>query len=101
MDQILLAAPWRSASPHAAPAGGSFWDPVAASWPLMALLGAICLVLTIGFVVWLVLQPEEPEMDTKPLVDKAVGKDRDRAALIRRRLDADSGRADVSDPELR
>lgn len=92
MDAILLAAPAE---------GSSFWDPVPATWPLMALLGAGCLLLTIGFVVWLVLQPEEPELDTKPLVDEAVGKDRGRAALIRRRLDADSGRADVSDPELR
>lgn len=96
MDALLLAAP-----PHAAPAGGSLWDPVAATWPLMALLGAGCLLLTIGFVVWLVLQPDEPEQDTTPLVDKAVDHDRGRAALIRRRLDADSGRADVSDPELR
>ncbi|HJC68694.1 MAG TPA: hypothetical protein H9932_03305 [Candidatus Brachybacterium intestinipullorum] len=92
MDEILLAAPFE---------GDSFWDPVAASWPLMALLGAICLVLTIGFAVWLVLQPEEPELDTAPLVDKAVRADRDEAALIRRRLDADSGRADVAEPELR
>ena len=96
MDALLLAAP-----SHAAPAGGSFWDPVAATWPLMALLGAGCLLLTIGFVVWRVLQPDEPEQDTTPLVDKAVDGDRGRAALIRRRLDADSGRADVSDPELR
>ena len=96
MDALLLAAP-----PHAAPAEGSFWDPVAATWPLMALLGAGCLLLTIGFVVWLVLQPDEPEQDTTPLVDKAVDRDLGRAALIRRRLDADSGRAGVSDPELR
>ena len=92
MDEILLAAPFE---------GDSFWDPVAASWPLMALLGAIVLVLTIGFVVWLVLQPEEPDMDTEHLVDEAVRADRDEAALIRRRLDADAGRTDVSDPELR
>lgn len=92
MDTLLLAAPSE---------GDPFWDPVAATWPLMALLGAGCLLLTIGFVVWLVLQPDEPEQDTTPLVDKAVDRDRDRAALIRRRLDADSGRADVSDPELR
>ena len=62
----------------------------------MALLGAGCLLLTIGFVVWLVLQPDEPEQETTPLVDRAVDRDRGRAALIRRRLDADSGRADVS-----
>lgn len=92
MDEILLAAPLE---------GDSFWDPVAASWPLMALLGAIVLVLTIGFVVWLVLQPEEPDMDTEHLVDEAIRADRDEAALIRRRLDADAGRTDVSDPELR
>ncbi|WP_062946522.1 MULTISPECIES: hypothetical protein [Brachybacterium] len=92
MDVLLLAAPSQ---------GDSFWDPVTATWPLMALLGAGCLLLTIVFVVWLVLQPDEPEQDTTPLVDKAVDRDRGRAALIRRRLDADSGRADVSDPELR
>lgn len=92
MDETLLTAPLE---------GDSFWDPVAASWPLMALLGAICLVLTIAFVVWLVLQPEEPDMDTERLVDEAVRADRDEAALTRRRLDADAGRADVSDPELR
>jgi hypothetical protein len=48
-----------------------------------------------------VLQPEKPAKDTTELVDRAVDRDRGRAALIRRRLDADSGRADVADPELR
>jgi hypothetical protein len=81
--------------------GDPFWDPVAFSWPLLLILAAICLLLTIGFVVWLVIQPEEPERDTAPLVDRATRADRERAARIRRRLDADTGRADAAEPELR
>lgn len=81
--------------------GDSFWDPIAFSWPLFGIFLAITLVLTIGFVVWLVLQPDEPDHDTTDLVDKATEDDRDRARAIGRRLDADSGRADASEPELR
>lgn len=81
--------------------GDPFWDPVAFSWPLLLILAAICLLLTIGFVVWLVIQPEEPERDTTPLVDRATRADRERAARIHRRLDADTGRADAAEPELR
>ncbi len=78
-----------------------FWDPVAFSWPLMGLLLAITAVLTIAVVVWTALQPEEPTLDTTPLVDRATRRDRSRAATIRRRLDADTGRADAAEPELR
>lgn len=81
--------------------GDPFWDPIPFSWPLLLILVAICLLLTIAFVVWLVVQPEEPERDSKPLVDAATRRDRQRAHRIRRRLDADSGRADTSEPELR
>lgn len=81
--------------------GGSFWEPVPFSMPLLLILAAFCLLLTIAFVVWLVIQPEKPEFDTAELVDKATRQDRERAALIQRRLDADSGRADASEPELR
>jgi hypothetical protein len=81
--------------------GDPFWDPVDFSWPLLAILGALCLLLTIGFVVWLVVQPEEPEHDTAPLVEKAARQDRRTAVTIRRRLDADTGRADTSEPDLR
>ena len=81
--------------------GDPFWDPVPFSWSLLLILTAICLLLTIGFVVWMVLQPEEPEVDTKPLVDKATRQDRETAVTIRRRLDADTGRSDPSEPELR
>lgn len=81
--------------------GDSFWDPVDFNWPLMGILLAITAVLTLGFVVWMVLQPEEPEHDTKDLVDEAVDRDRERARTIGRRLDADTGRADTSEPELR
>lgn len=81
--------------------GDPFWDPVAFSWPVMLILGAICLLLTIAFMVWTVLQAEEPDLDTTPLVDKAVREDRDSATTIRRRLDADTGRADAAEPELR
>lgn len=81
--------------------GDPFWDPIAFSWPLLGILLALGAVLTIGFVVWMVLQPEEPEHDTTDLVDKATEHDRDRARAIRRRLDADSGRADTSEPDLR
>ncbi|ATG56055.1 hypothetical protein CFK41_15655 [Brachybacterium ginsengisoli] len=82
-------------------AGATFWDPVPFSWPILLILAAICLLLTLAFVVWTVLQPEEPAVDTTALVDDAVRKDRERAATIRRRLDADTGRADTSEPELR
>ena len=81
--------------------GDSFWDPVAFSWPLMLILAAICTLLTLAFVVWLVLQPDEPEHDTRPLVDKATRRDRTTATTIHRRLDADTGRADTAEPELR
>ncbi|MGO1481088.1 MAG: hypothetical protein ACTHWF_08175 [Brachybacterium sp.] len=81
--------------------GDPFWDPVPFSLPLLLILAAICLLLTLGFVVWLVVQPEEPEVDTKPLVDKATRQDRETAVTIRRRLDADTGRTDPAEPELR
>lgn len=81
--------------------GDPFWDPIAFSWPLFGIFLAIALVLTIGFAVWMVLQPEEPRHDTTELVDKATAHDRDRARTIGRRLDADSGRTDASEPELR
>ncbi|MFC7376115.1 hypothetical protein ACFQS2_02300 [Brachybacterium sp. GCM10030267] len=77
------------------------WDPVAFSWPLIGILLAITVLLTIGFVVWTVLQPDEPDHDTSGLVDKATRRDREQARTIHRRLDADSGRADTSEPELR
>lgn len=82
-------------------AGSSFWDPVPFSWPVMLILSAICLLLTIAFVVWTVLQPEKPAHDTTALIDKATREDREAAATIRRRLDADAGRADTAEPELR
>lgn len=81
--------------------GDPIWDPVAWSWPVIGILLAVLAVLTIGVVVWTVLQPEEPDHDTDELVDKAVRRDRERARTIQRRLDADSGRADTSEPELR
>ena len=40
--------------------GDPFWDPVSFSWPLMLILLALCLLLTIVFLVWMALQPEEP-----------------------------------------
>lgn len=86
----------------AAPLGDdSFWDPVKANWSLFGILLAGTAVLTIAFVVWLVIQPEEPDHDTKELVDRAVDRDHDRARTISRRMDADAGRADTSEPELR
>ena len=90
----------RAAAAHPL-AGDPFWDPVAFSWPVLLILLAICLLLTIGFVVWTVLQPDEPDLDTTELVDKATRQDREKAATIRRRLDADTGRADAAEPELR
>lgn len=81
--------------------GDAFWDPVPGSWLLMGILVAIVVVLTIVFLVWTAVQPDEPDHDTKELVDRAVRRDRERAASIRRRLDADSGRADTSEPDLR
>ncbi|ASK66041.1 hypothetical protein CFK39_09700 [Brachybacterium avium] len=82
-------------------AGDPFWDPVPFSWPVLLILAGLCLLLTIGFMVWTVLQPDEPEHDTTALVDKATRQDRRTAATIRRRLDADTGRADAAEPELR
>lgn len=93
MGILASAAPSLASDP--------FWDPVAFSWPVLLILVAICLLLTIGFVVWTVLQPEEPDLDTTELVDKATRQDRETAATIRRRLDADTGRADAAEPELR
>jgi len=90
---ILLATPTPRSDP--------FWDPVAFSWPVLLIMLAVCLLLTIGFVVWTVLQPDEPDRDTTELVDKATRQDRTRADTIRRRLDADTGRADAAEPELR
>lgn len=49
----------------------------------------------------MVIQPDEPEHDTTELVDRAVDRDRARTRTISRRLDADAGRADTSEPELR
>src|SRR5690625_7746197 len=51
--------------------GDPFWDPVAWSWPAIGILLAGTVLATIVFVVWLVLQPEEPDQDTEDLVDKA------------------------------
>lgn len=81
--------------------GDSFWDPVTWSWPAIGILLAGTVLATIVFVVWLVLQPEEPDQDTEELVDKAVRSDRERARTIQRRLDADTGRDDTSEPDLR
>jgi len=81
--------------------GDPFWDPVAWSWPAIGILLAGTVLATIVFVVWLVLQPEEPDHDTQDLVDKAVRSDRERARTIQRRLDADAGRDDTSEPDLR
>lgn len=86
----------------AAPFGSDpFWDPVSWSWPAIGILLAGTVLATIVFVVWLALQPEEPEDHTEDLVDKAVRSDRDRARSIQRRLDADAGRDDASEPDLR
>lgn len=79
----------------------SFWDPVAFSWPVMAVLIIGTIVLTIGFAVWYVLQPEEPDFDTKKIVKKATDRDRREADLIAHRLDAEAGREDSAHPELR
>ena len=80
---------------------GGFWDPVRFSWPLMGILLIGTVLLTIGFTVWMVLQPEEPEHDTTDLVKKATERDRAAARTVNRRQDADAGRADTSEPELR
>ena len=101
--------------------GAPFWDPVPFSWPLMLLMLAACLLLTIGFLVWTALQSDAPDprgshtggsdphssdagtpgSDPGRLLDRAVARDRARARTVQRRLDADAGRADTSEPELR
>lgn len=91
---LLAAAPFED-SP--------FWNPdlPGSFWSVFGILLAGTAVLTIAFVVWMVIQLDEPEHDTTELVDKAVDRERDRARTISRRLDADAGRADTSEPELR
>src|SRR5699024_12329725 len=79
-------------------ASDPFWGPVAFSWPVLLILLAICLLLTIGFVVWTVLQPDEPDLDTTELVDQATRQDREKAAASRRRLAADTGRGAAAAP---
>lgn len=107
VTELLHTAPLGAASLGTAPLEAAplendpFWDPIAASWPLIGILLAGVAVLTIAFAVWLVIQPDEPEHDTTDLVDRAVERDRDRARSISRRQDADTGRADTSEPELR
>lgn len=81
---VVLAAPFE---------GDPVWDPVGFSWPVLGILLAITAVLTIGFLVWTALQPEEPDHDTTALVDKATREDREQAAAVRLHLDADTGRA--------
>lgn len=90
-----------SMGPAALAATGSFWEPVEFSWTILVILVAVCAVLTIGFMVWTALQRDEPDFDTTAEVDRAVRRDLDAAATLRRRLDADTGRADTSEPELR
>lgn len=91
---LLTAAPFED-SP--------FWNPdlPGSFWSVFGILLAGTAVLTIAFVVWMVIQPDEPEHDTTELVDRAVDRDRARTRTISRRLDADTGRADTSEPELR
>ena len=81
--------------------GDAFWDPVPGSWMVMGILLAVLVVLTIVFLVWTAIQRDSPDHSTKDLVDRAVRRDRERATSIRRRLDADSGRADTTEPDLR
>ena len=78
-----------------------FLDPVAFSWPVLLPLLAGTRLLTIRFAVWTLGQNDEPDLRTDELVDRAVRRDRDRAALLRRRLDAEAGRTDTTAPELR
>ncbi|WP_114853326.1 hypothetical protein [Brachybacterium sp. YJGR34] len=81
----------------------AFWNPIPFSWPVALILLAVCALLTIAVVVWLVVQPDEPETGSRSraLVERATGRDRRRADTVRRRLEADAGRADPSEPELR
>src|SRR5699024_12293902 len=68
--------------------GDPFWDLVAWSWPAIGILLAGPVLATIVFVVWLVLQPAEPDQGTEDLVAKAVPGDRERARAIQRQLAA-------------
>src|SRR5699024_3321271 len=81
--------------------GDPFWDPVAWSWPPIGILLAGTVLATIVFVVRLVLQPEEPEQATEDLVHEAVRSARERPRALQRRLDADAGRDDPSEPAPR
>ena len=77
-------------------AEADFWNPIEPSWELWLLLIIVLVLLTAGSTVWWLLTPDEPEMDTKELA-----RDREQARTISRRQDADAGRADTSEPELR
>ena len=59
---LLAAAPFED-SP--------FWNPdlPGSFWSVFGILLAGTAVLTIAFVVWMVIQPDEPEHDTTELVD--------------------------------
>lgn len=89
---VVLAAPFQN---------DSFWDPVAFSWPMLGILLALTAALTIGFLAWAVLQPGEPDHDTRELVDRATRRDRGQADDVRHRLDAEAGRTDPSAPGRR
>ncbi|MGY5765743.1 hypothetical protein ACXET9_11130 [Brachybacterium sp. DNPG3] len=80
---------------------GGFWDPVPFSWPLLGIMIAALLVLTVGFVLWTALQSDEPATAQEELVDRAVARDQEAARLARRRFEADAGRTDAHHPELR
>lgn len=72
---------------------GSLWtDPPAWSWVTFGVLCLIIVVLTVGFFIWMMLQPEEPADPEEDLVQKAVDRDRAAAADIAATQDADSGR---------
>lgn len=91
MLEVIIAAPLHDPE---------FWVPKKFSWEWLGLGAAGITVLTIGMIIWLVLMKDEPEIDTKPLVDRAVERDRERARQARQRLDADSGRTDMTTRDL-
>ncbi len=70
-----------------------FWDPVPFSWPVMGILLAGIAVLTVGFLIWLMLQPDEPDMSSSAEIKRATRRDREAAAQIMTSLSSEAGRS--------
>ncbi|MFC0672867.1 hypothetical protein [Brachybacterium hainanense] len=74
---------------------GELWTTAPSLSPLaVVVLIAGTILLTIGFLIWLALTPDEPADTTREARRRLSERSRAEAARNRRRLDADAGRAD-------